>query len=260
MVKLGDDRTESYLKELRNLINPSVQLVLMVFPQAKSDRYSAVKKLCCVEMPVASQVVNLKTISNEKRLTSVAQKIILQVNCKLGGELWACPMPFKDLMIVGIDIYHDASRKGSSYAGVVSSVNDVASRYFSLVKEQKQGQEIMDTLRIAFIESLIKYWEINRKWPSDIVVFRDGVGDGQLETTEKYEADQFMKVFNQVGNGDQETEVSKMQSKLSEMLPEGIFLASNCPKLKISNHNFQVITLDLSLLWFKNESIPGFWA
>ena len=52
-----------------------------------SCRYSAVKKLCCVEMPVASQVVIAKTIMNEKRLTSVAQKIILQINCKLGGEV-----------------------------------------------------------------------------------------------------------------------------------------------------------------------------
>ena len=61
----------------------------------KSDRYAAIKKLCCVEMPVASQVINLKTISNDKRLTSVVQKVALQINCKLGGELWACTTPFK---------------------------------------------------------------------------------------------------------------------------------------------------------------------
>ena len=53
----------------------------------KSDRYAAVKKLCCVEMPIASQVINLKTISNEKRLVSVVQKVALQINCKLGGEV-----------------------------------------------------------------------------------------------------------------------------------------------------------------------------
>merc|ERR1712223_33086 len=214
IVTLPDDRTETYLKELLKLIDPSVQLVLTVFPQMKSDRYAAIKKLCCVEMPVASQVVNSKTISNDKRLTSVAQKIILQINCKLGGELWACPMPFKNLMIVGIDVFHDASRKGSSYAGVVSSMNDLATRYFSVVKEQKQGQEIMDALRVAFIESLIKYWEINRKWPSDIVVFRDGVGDGQLDVTKHHECEQFMAVFNKKKNREDSTEVSKMESKL----------------------------------------------
>lgn len=87
VIKLQNDRTETYLKEMRNLIDPSVQLVLTIFPQMKSDRYAAIKKLCCVEMPVASQVINLKTISNEKRLTSVVQKVALQINCKLGGEV-----------------------------------------------------------------------------------------------------------------------------------------------------------------------------
>ena len=38
IVTLPDDRTETYLKELRKLIDPSVQLVLTVFPQMKSDR------------------------------------------------------------------------------------------------------------------------------------------------------------------------------------------------------------------------------
>ena len=53
-------------------------------------------------------------------------------------------------------------------------------------------------------------------------MFRDGVGDGQLETTEKHEAEQFLRVFKHVKNGQDTlaTEVSKMQSRLSEMLPE----------------------------------------
>ena len=143
VVKLKDDRTETYLKEMRGLIDPSVQLVLTIFPQMKSDRYAAIKKLCCVEMPVASQVINLKTISNDKRLTSVVQKVALQINCKLGGELWACTTPFKDLMVVGIDVYHDKTRKAGSFAGVVASMNDAASRYHSTTVEQKSGQEIM---------------------------------------------------------------------------------------------------------------------
>ena len=39
VVKLKDDRTETYLKELRGIIDPSVQLVVTIFPQLKSDRY-----------------------------------------------------------------------------------------------------------------------------------------------------------------------------------------------------------------------------
>ncbi len=107
-------------------------------------------------MPVPSQVVCVKTISNEKRLQAVAQKVALQINCKLGGELWACQTPIKDLMVVGIDVFHDKSRKSGSIAGCVTSINDTLSRYFSTVAIQKQGQEIIDALKVAFMQALIR--------------------------------------------------------------------------------------------------------
>ena len=64
--------------------------------------------------------------------------------------------PVKRLMVVGIDVYHDKSRKMGSIAGVVASLNDSLSRYFSTVAIQKQGQEIIDALKIAFMQSLIR--------------------------------------------------------------------------------------------------------
>ena len=63
------------------------------------------KKLCCVEKPVPSQVINLKTISNEKKVNSVVQKVALQINCKLGGELWGCEIPMKNLMVGFLNIF-----------------------------------------------------------------------------------------------------------------------------------------------------------
>lgn len=35
----------------------------------------------------------MRTISNQAKLKSIAQKILLQVNCKLGGELWTVSVP-----------------------------------------------------------------------------------------------------------------------------------------------------------------------
>jgi aubergine-like protein len=51
-----DESTDSYLRLLRQNIKPTLQLVVILFPTARDDRYSAVKKLCCSEMPIASQV------------------------------------------------------------------------------------------------------------------------------------------------------------------------------------------------------------
>ena len=62
-------------------------------PSSRDDRYNAVKKLTCVENPVPSQVINSKTISRPDKLRSIVTKIALQMNCKLGGELWAVKIP-----------------------------------------------------------------------------------------------------------------------------------------------------------------------
>ena len=56
MVEVINDRTESYLRALRELIAPRLQMVMIVFPTSRDDRYSAVKKLCCIESPIPSQV------------------------------------------------------------------------------------------------------------------------------------------------------------------------------------------------------------
>ena len=39
VVSIPDDRTDSYVKQLRNLVDPSVQMVMTLVPQQKSDRY-----------------------------------------------------------------------------------------------------------------------------------------------------------------------------------------------------------------------------
>ena len=40
VVGLSNDRTETYLKEMRDLIDPSVQMMVTIVPQIKSDRYA----------------------------------------------------------------------------------------------------------------------------------------------------------------------------------------------------------------------------
>jgi aubergine-like protein len=52
----SDDRTETYLKSLRNGIHQNSQMAVIVFPTARSDKYSAVKKLLCTEIGLSSQV------------------------------------------------------------------------------------------------------------------------------------------------------------------------------------------------------------
>jgi aubergine-like protein len=123
IVELTNDRTETYIKGIWDSVEPKVQLMCVIMPTPRNDRYVAVKKLCCVEKPVASQVINVKTICNKKKVSSVVQKVSLQINCKLEGELWGCNIPLPNLKVVGVAVYHNHSRTHPSIAGMVSSTN-----------------------------------------------------------------------------------------------------------------------------------------
>ena len=60
MLEVRDDRTETYLRSIRENLHPQVQVVVVIFPTSRDDRYAAVKKLCCVESPVPSQVLKIQ--------------------------------------------------------------------------------------------------------------------------------------------------------------------------------------------------------
>ena len=59
---------------------------------------------------------------------SVVTKVVMQMNAKMGGELWSVHIPMKKVMYVGIDTYHD-SGSSRSVGGIVASMNDACTRY-----------------------------------------------------------------------------------------------------------------------------------
>lgn len=58
-------------------------------------------------------------------------------------------------MLVGIDIAHDPRKKQPSILGLVASLNNQCTRYLSLTRTMKKGQEERsDILTSAFEEAL----------------------------------------------------------------------------------------------------------
>lgn len=192
---LANDRTETFLHDLKTKICNTLQLVVIIVPMQREDRYSAIKKLCNTEMPIPSQVVCVKTISDEKKVNSVVQKVILQMNCKMGGELWGCNIPLKNLMVVGFDVYHDPTRKLNSVLGAVASMNSTMSSWANICKIQFPGQEIVDVMMSTIGLLAKQYKERNNTYPDQVIVFRDGVSDGQLELVAEHEAAQIERLF-----------------------------------------------------------------
>ncbi|XP_065515119.1 piwi-like protein 2 isoform X2 [Lathamus discolor] len=199
LLELKDERIETYARSIRSTLSSEekVQILLCIISGSRDDLYAAIKKLCCVQCPVPSQVLNAQTLSGQPgKLRSVVQKVLLQMNCKLGGELWGVDIPLKQLMVIGMDVYHNHRKGMRSVIGFVASMNPVLTRWYSRVVFQMPHQEIADSLRLCLADALQHFHEMNHCLPRKIVVFRDGVSDSQLDTVLRYEIPQLQKCFD----------------------------------------------------------------
>ncbi|KAJ0068202.1 hypothetical protein NL108_017257, partial [Boleophthalmus pectinirostris] len=219
-MELQDDRTESYVKSIHSQLTskPNIQLIVCIMVGNRDDLYSAIKKLCCVKSPIPSQVINVRTISQPQKLKSIAQKIILQINSKLGGELWTVNVPLKKLMVVGVDVHHDTSKAHRSVMGFVASVNSSLTRWYSRVTFQTPTEELIRGFRVCLLSALQKYYEVNHNLPEKIVVYRDGVSEGQLKMVEQYEVPQILKCFETFPNYEPKLVFIVVQKRINTVL------------------------------------------
>ncbi|XP_008948124.1 PREDICTED: piwi-like protein 1 isoform X2 [Merops nubicus] len=194
-----EDRTESYLRALQQSITPETNIVVCVLSSVRKDKYDAIKRYLCTDCPIPSQCVIARTLSKPQTAVTIATKIALQMNCKMGGELWTVDIPLKQVMVVGIDCYHDTLSGKQSAAGFVASLNQTLTRWFSRCVVQGRGQELVDGLKACLQTALREWSKWNTCLPSRVIVYRDGVGDGQLGTLVNYEVPQFLDCLRTVG-------------------------------------------------------------
>eukprot|EP00117_Sycon_ciliatum_P049322 scpid32449/ scgid34986/ Piwi-like protein 1 len=163
-----------------------------MLPNNQKQRYDTIKKLTyCGPIPVLSQCVLSKTVSG-KKLMSACTKIAMQIVVKLGGALWhaePCGI-FSSAMTVGLDVYHQ--RGQNSILGYVAALTPGQDRFYSKAFVQCEREENMNQLHQPTVHALQAYYQLHGRYPNNIVVFRDGVGDGQLPLVRSHECAQFL--------------------------------------------------------------------
>ncbi|XP_019381037.1 PREDICTED: piwi-like protein 4 isoform X1 [Gavialis gangeticus] len=192
------ESTLAFLRALQQHVNPEVQLVMCVLPSNQKDCYDSIKKFLTLDRPVPSQCVLASTLTKPGMMMSVATKIAMQIICKLGGELWAVEIPLKSLMVIGIDVNKDALNKGSSVVGFVASTDSRITRWSSRCILQTAGTDIADCLKVCMKGAISKWLKHNQELPARIIVYRDGVGDGQLKMVVDYEVPQLFSSLTEL--------------------------------------------------------------
>ncbi|XP_049745503.1 piwi-like protein 4 [Elephas maximus indicus] len=182
----------AFLRAIQQHVDPDVQLVMCILSSNQKSYYDSIKKYLSSDCPVPSQCVLTRTLNKQGMMMSVATKIAMQMTCKLGGELWAVEIPLKSLMVVGIDVCKDALNKEMAVVGFVASINTRITRWYSRCILQRTTTNVADCLKVLMIGALNKWYQYNHGLPARIVVYRDGVGDGQLKTLIEYEVPQLL--------------------------------------------------------------------
>ncbi|XP_067630737.1 protein aubergine [Eurosta solidaginis] len=233
--QMADDRVGTYSQHINTCVAQDPQILMIVLTSAHEEKYSCIKKRCCVDRPIPSQVVTLRTIAPRgdkgSGLMSVATKVVIQMNAKLMGAPWLTEIPLNGLMTVGFDVCHSPKEQNKSYGALVATMDLKAKpHYFSAVSQHLKGQELSNEIAMNMTYALKAYRNEHGGLPKKILFYRDGVGDGQLH-----------QVFN--------TEVKFLKDKLDEIY-KNAGEATPCPLA------FIVVSKRINTRYFVNGRNP----
>lgn len=192
------DREQMLVGELRNLpsdITAAVVILPKKSTKETTDRYNAVKRLASVDRGLITQCITSKLLRKDNVVTSACFKIAIQLAAKVGGEPWHVHIPMPYAMICGYDTYHDTSQRGRSYGAFVASMNGTFSRWYSKADRHDVLNELSTNMSRNLDCALERYKELNNRYPDRVVIYRDGVGDGQLDHVRSVELEQIEKAI-----------------------------------------------------------------
>lgn len=200
VVPIETDRSDEIVRALENCCREDTQLIMVIVTNNNASRYAAIKKKCCVDRPIPTQVIVQKTITpkdgNVRSLMSVATKVAIQINCKLGAVPWFVKLPLGGLMTVGYDVSHDVKNRTISYGALVATMDlRTSCKYFSAVSPHSNGEEMSNELALNMTKALKEYRLEHGTLPQKILFYRDGVSEGQTHYVVEHELNHLRKTL-----------------------------------------------------------------
>ncbi|KAI1334557.1 ribonuclease H-like domain-containing protein [Xylariaceae sp. FL0016] len=172
---------------------PMPEFVFVVLPGRKTDTsvYEAIKLLGDVEL--GFHTVNFLAANIVKQSLQLYANLGLKVNLKMGGAnhrlshgiSW--PKGAENTMVVGYDVTHPTNMGGNagglpSLVGMVASVDKDLGQWPATAWAQSGKVEMLDPdiLEERFKGRLELYRKHSKVLPDNIIIFRDGVSEGQF--------------------------------------------------------------------------------
>lgn len=135
----------------------------------------------CLDFAVPSQVITRKTITRQKNFDSVVTKVGIQMCTKLGGAPWLPMIPMAGTMTIGYDISIDTVSRNTSFGALVATMDlKKGASFYSAVSSNQDTAGLTNDFSLNVLKALRIYQERHQTLPEKIIIYRGGVGDGQI--------------------------------------------------------------------------------
>ena len=166
------------------------KFILVILPYNDVAMYNSIKALADTKHGMHTVCVVVQKFLKEQRQEQYFGNISLKFNLKAGGINHTLD-PTKlsivghgKTMLVGLDVTHPSpgsSEGAPSGVGIVASVDSTLGQWPAAFAFQEGRKEMVTALEDLFL-SRLRIWEKkNKELPENIIIYRDGVSEGQYQ-------------------------------------------------------------------------------
>ena len=181
---------DQWLSNVRN--KSGTRTLLVVLPIKTQTLYASIKYLADVRYGLSTVCSVASKLQTERGRPQYLANLALKWNLKGGGVNQQIPsnktgiLSSSKTMVVGIDVTHPSpgSREGApSVAGVVASIDEKCGQWPASVRCQESWKEMVSELEEMIVQRLRVWQKHNAQaLPQNVLVYRDGVSEGQYQT------------------------------------------------------------------------------
>ncbi|KAF2651296.1 Piwi-domain-containing protein [Lophiostoma macrostomum CBS 122681] len=183
------------------------KFLFVILPNDNAVLYDCVKYVCDIKHGVPN-ICNIGSkVTKKEGQPQYFANVALKFNQKLGGvnhSIQADKLKPLDAqtIVFGIDVTHPSpgsSEKAPSIAGIVASVNPSFAQYPASIRTQTGRQEMVAELEEMILERL-RLWQKRNggRLPTKVIVYRDGVSEGQYRLVLEKEYPSFIGAFEKL--------------------------------------------------------------
>ncbi|KAI0139924.1 Piwi-domain-containing protein [Hypoxylon sp. NC0597] len=185
IVESSTKAPEEALKRVFGNKTDDADCILVVLPNSSSPIYNCVKRLADRAYGVPTVCVVKTTETGPEVIGNLALKLNLKFkknNQALNSKPLSEILNLERTMIVGIDVTHSPEQGAPSIAGMVASVDKYLGQWPAVLRRQRESRQEMVTHLGEMLETRLQLWKTkNSSYPENILVYRDGVSEGQYK-------------------------------------------------------------------------------